>query len=421
MSPFTSKENTTGISALTGYFASVARKLLRPSRGVLSHPSISASLPGATYSTHLWDWDTYWTGRGLLQLAQLRNDEELRQAVRRHLKGSLLNFLDHQAADGRISLLMTDAEVDPFGCLSGGPERNQAKPIMAQIALLASDALNDLDWLEPRLDSLTRFLDSWTRHYTSPLGLLVWGNDVTIGVDNDPTTFGRPPFSSANLLLNCLYHQELIALATLSKGLNRTQDHDRFRELADLHAASIQEHCWDSRDRFFYTVDVQCQDRRAELVPDIFPAGMPMSWRCLPLRIQMFTGFLPLWCGIATQTQADELLQLHLHNRETFNAAYGVRSLSAREPMYSLDFSSNPSNWLGPIWLLTNYFVWKGLRNYSFHKEAADLAQKTVSMLAADLAKTGTLHEYYHPDTGAPLSHAGFLDWNLLVLEMANT
>jgi putative isomerase len=42
-------------------------------------------------------------------------------------------------------------------------------------------------------------------------------------------------------------------------------------------------------------------------------------------------------------------------------------------------------------------------------------------MLAADLAKTGTLHEYYHPDSGAPLSHAGFLDWNLLVLEMANT
>jgi len=28
------------------------------------------------------------------------------------------------------------------------------------------------------------------------------------------------------------------------------------------------------------------------------------------------------------------------------------------------------------------------------------------------------LNEYYHPDTGTALSHKGFMDWNLLVLEM---
>lgn len=36
----------------------------------------------------------------------------------------------------------------------------------------------------------------------------------------------------------------------------------------------------------------------------------------------------------------------------------------------------------------------------------------------AALAATGSLNEYYHPDTGAALSHKGFMDWNLLVLEM---
>ena len=34
------------------------------------------------------------------------------------------------------------------------------------------------------------------------------------------------------------------------------------------------------------------------------------------------------------------------------------------------------------------------------------------------LKANGTLNEYYHPDTGAALSHKGFMDWNLLVLEM---
>jgi putative isomerase len=28
------------------------------------------------------------------------------------------------------------------------------------------------------------------------------------------------------------------------------------------------------------------------------------------------------------------------------------------------------------------------------------------------------MSEYYHPDTGAALSHKGFMDWNLLVIEM---
>ena len=39
-------------------------------------------------------------------------------------------------------------------------------------------------------------------------------------------------------------------------------------------------------------------------------------------------------------------------------------------------------------------------------------------MLVNDLRTSGSLNEYYHPDSGKPLSHKGFLDWNLLVVEM---
>jgi len=86
--------------------------------------------------------------------------------------------------------------------------------------------------------------------------------------------------------------------------------------------------------------------------------------------------------------------------------------------MYSMEFSSNPSNWLGPVWIVVNYFVWKGLTNAGFLQEADALRDKTVRLLAGDLAANGSLNEYYHPDTGAALSHKGFMDWNLLVLEM---
>jgi putative isomerase len=132
----------------------------------------------------------------------------------------------------------------------------------------------------------------------------------------------------------------------------------------------------------------------------------------------MFTGFLPLWCGIASQTQAGELVRANYRADDRLCARWGVRSLSSRESMYSLAFSSNPSNWLGPVWIVVNYFAWKGLQRYGFHAEAAALADKTIALLASDLKVNGSLNEYYHPDTGAALSHKGFMDWNLLVLEM---
>ncbi len=132
----------------------------------------------------------------------------------------------------------------------------------------------------------------------------------------------------------------------------------------------------------------------------------------------MFTGFLPLWCSLATRKQAADLVQLHYLNVRTFHAAYGVRSLSKLETMYSLVRSSNPSNWLGPVWIIVNYFLWQGLKNYGYKREAANLADKTLKLLASDLAATGSLNEYYDPDTGAPLSYKGFVDWNMLVLEM---
>jgi putative isomerase len=411
-------ERNQDAAALRGYFAAIAPQLLRAADGILKHPSISPSLPGKQYSTQLWDWDTLWTSQGLFRLAALAHDEPLQQKLCEHVSGSLLNFLDHASADGRIPIMMTATDPDPFHTL--GPNtssKNQAKPVFGQLALLAADQREEVAWLAPHFDAILRFYDAWTRQNTSSIGLLVWGDDVAIGDDNDPTTFGRPFFSSANLLLNCLFYQDLRASAELARRLGRAPDHDRLSAQAEALAQRILLHCWDPRDRYFYSVDVQCVDRRAELIPTV-KRGMDMSWKSLPMRIQMFTGFLPLWCGIASQAQADDMVRTNYLADDRLRARWGVRSLSSRESMYSLAFSSNPSNWLGPVWIIVNYLTWKGLERYGFHSEADALAGKTVALLAADLKRNGSLNEYYHPDTGAALSHKGFIDWNLLVLEM---
>jgi putative isomerase len=46
------------------------------------------------------------------------------------------------------------------------------------------------------------------------------------------------------------------------------------------------------------------------------------------------------------------------------------------------------------------------------------MADKTILLLSKDLEANGSLNEYCHPDNWAALSHKGFIDWNLLVLEM---
>jgi putative isomerase len=403
---------------LLRYFAANAPQLLRAPDGILKHPSVAPALPGKAYSTNLWDWDTLWTSQGLFRLAALRHDDQLRQKLCEHVSGSLLNFLEHASPDGQIPIMMTADNPDPLRAPGETPtSRNQAKPVFGQLGLLVCDHGGDVKWLEPHFDSILRFYDSWIRHNSSSIGLLVWGDDVAIGDDNDPTTFGRPFFSSANLLLNCLFYQDLLASAELARRLGRSADHDRLSRQAEVLAERIQTFCWDPSDSYYYTVDVQCVDRRAELIPTV-PRGMAMSWRCLPMRIQMFTGFLPLWCGIASQQHAKKLVSTNYLADDRLCAQWGARSLSARESMYSLEFSSNPSNWLGPVWIIVNYFVWKALQRYGYKEEADALAGKTLLLLSRDLERNGALNEYYHPDTGAALSHKGFIDWNLLVLEM---
>jgi putative isomerase len=416
---WSSDDRKAASAQLLDYFGKTAPQLLRPVKGILAHPSIASSLPGKNYGTNLWDWDTLWTARGLFRFAAITHDPALRRHVGEHAIGSFMNFFDHQSDEGRLSIMIDENQADFFGTLK--PDRpkslNQAKPIFGQLALLIADETGSVDWLAPQFDKLQRFYAAWVSGNQSSIGLLVWGNDVAIGNDNDPTTFGRPFFSSANLLLNCLFFEDLKAAAELARRLKRPGDQQRLNSQASAQGERIQKYCWDPRDQYYYTVDVQCVDRRRELIPNVRP-GMDMSWQCLPLRVQTFTGFLPLWCGLATPDQAKMLVQTNYLADDRFRGNWGVRSLSSKESMYCMDFSSNPSNWLGPVWIIVNYFVWKGLKNYGYQEQANNLADKTLRLLSIDLAANGSLNEYYHPDTGVPLSHNGFMDWNLLILEM---
>ncbi|MFA6288925.1 MAG: trehalase family glycosidase [Opitutaceae bacterium] len=386
--------------------------IYRGAQGCLNHPFL---VPGGLFHDELWDWDSFWIVEGLLPLNG-KLDADSRQKFLVHAKGSWINFFEHQAEDGTLPIMMKAGMGDFFGCTTpGGSEKNQAKPVFAQFARTLARFTEDFDWIEPYYERLRKFHRRWRSKYGTDCGLLVWGSDAAIGVDNDPTTYGRPEFSSANLLLNCLFLEELRAMQEIATALGHDGDAEQIELEIETIKEAVQRECWDEIDGFFYTVDVQCRDHRHEHFPHI-NRGMDMSWKTVPQKVKMFTGFLPLWCGIATPEQARILIEKHLLNAEEFAASHGMRSMSKREKMYDpATDSANPSNWLGPIWIVANYMVYEGLRRYGYHEEATELKDKIVALLSGDLERHGHLHECYHPDTGKPNFNQGFLSWNVLV------
>ena len=136
----------------------------------------------------------------------------------------------------------------------------------------------------------------------------------------------------------------------------------------------------------------------------------------MPLKIRFWACFLPLYVGVCNEEQANRLCE-HLHDPDVM-ATYGVRTLARNEKMYNLEKSNNPSNWLGAIWTIANYLVYKGLLRYNKTELAEELRNKTVFLLQKNLEKHGEMFESYHPDTGEPNLFPGFLSWNLLAIEL---
>jgi putative isomerase len=259
-------------------------------------------------------------------------------------------------------------------------------------------------------------------HRNKLTGLYFWQDDRAIGVDNDPSTFSRPRQSSGSIYLNCLMYKELLSMAYLAECLDLPDLSKQFTGFAEELKTAVQKHCWDERDGFYYSVDLNLVQQKDEPTENsgnfILHSGAPRDYNCLIQRIGVWSGFLAMWSGIATPEQAKRMVGEHYSNPKTFNAPYGVRTLSKMEKMYSSLATGNPSNWLGPVWGISNYMVFRGMAEYGFEREAKDLAKKTIILFGKDFERFGALHEYYVPETGEPMLNKGFQNWNYLVLNM---
>ena len=75
--------------------------------------------------------------------------------------------------------------------------------------------------------------------------------------------------------------------------------------------------CWDERAGFFYSVDLNLRplvnrEDNTLGISFMIHAGFPRDYDCLIQRIEVWTGFMAMWTGLATPEQAERIKKEHL-------------------------------------------------------------------------------------------------------------
>lgn len=400
------------INALRTYITSDYRNMYREKGGIFKYGFLT---PGSvSYNDVLWDWDSYFSNVALRQI--LKDTGGNRGEALEYERGCILNFLSFTDPDGFMPVMVART-TDPSALRPEDIYReNMHKPVLAQhAAFLIREDGGDAEWLRESFGKLQCHIGNYLDHHRhKATGLFYWQTDKMIGVDNDPCTFYRPNGSSASIFLNCLMVRELEAMGYLGGRLGMPDAAMFYDKERNKLIDAIREHCFDKRDGFFYSVDINL---RPVDLSQYYHRGMPRHWDCIIQRIDAWSGFMALWAGAATPEQAKRVVQRY-RDKNSFNCEAGVRTLSPLEKMYRVVPSNNPSCWLGPVWGISNYLTFRGLLKYGYTEDAFKLCEKTLRLFGRDIVRTGEMHEYYSPDDGEPIINPGFMNWNMLALNM---
>jgi alpha,alpha-trehalase len=374
---------------LHNYVQDSFQKMVRPPGGRLPYSYVIPSAPAENDSAdrlkgtylEMYDWDSYFVG--------LRLGVDGKADL---WKNCILNFLAQTKSDGYTPRTISPTRYSDYP--------DQCKPFLAQGSYLASKASQDFAWITPEVyQKLASTLTYWETHRQKSDGLFVWRRAVETGADDTVTVLSAPPMTVEGVDLNCYLVKEYKAMSLIAEKLGKPGESKKYLEKSENLAAKINEKMWDKQDHLYYSLD---------------------SRTGKPIRIKDWTCFLPLWAGISSSEQAKKLVDNHLLNSKEFWGRHGIPSLAFDEETYNnakrvlIPGYHTVSNWQGPVWIVANYLAMIGLETYQYHKQAVEIAEKIVKLVADDIRKTGGAHENYDSKTGEPLFAQNFGSWDLL-------
>jgi alpha,alpha-trehalase len=165
--------------------------------------------------------------------------------------------------------------------------------------------------------------------------------------------------------LNSLLYKTEKDLQRISEILGRTKESAEWNRQAEERKANIRKYLWDAQRGMYFDYDFEKQKRSG---------------------YEFVTTFYPLWAGLATQEQANAVVNhLYLFERQ------GGLVTSTYQTGAQWDY---PYAW-APCQLLAD----EGLRRYGFQQQADRLSYEFLSMVAENFRRDGTIREKYNAVT----------------------
>jgi hypothetical protein len=364
--------------------------ILRKPNGILKYPYVTA---GHKVYQSLIDWDTVWGGMSYL----IDGDTD-------PLRYSLLNMLEHITPDGK-----GHRNISHDGYKHAIFTK---RPFVATGAFILTRELDSADWLPLHLwKNLRNYLFYFHNHRTGRHGLAKW---LMVGegfADNGLANASMEMNSVEAVDLNAQLVLEHTAAAYIAEKLNQLDEAEEHYRYAESLQQRLNHVLWDEEDGYYYSM-----------------YNPPLAkYEAEQIRNIHYTNLWPLWLGLAPAERAKRIIDDYILNEEHFWSDYGIRSMSKSDRRYNnakmgtalRPDASGPygicSNWQGPIWSLTNYLMAIALKRYGYEKEAMQVTEKIVSVLANEVKEKGHFYENYSAETGEGLSNGGIASWCLMI------
>ena len=189
--------------------------------------------------------------------------------------------------------------------------------------------------------------------------------------------YGAATHHYAPICLNSLLYKTEKDLQEMSEILGHKDEAQKWQQRAEVRKDRIQKYLWDPGRRLFFDYD--------------FETGVRSSY-------EYITTFYPLWAGLATPEQAQELVAQPGHFR------------AARRPGHEQQRIADVQ-WDYPYgWAPTQIVAIEGLRRYGFNDDANRISYNFLATIAENFRRDGTIREKYNVVTRSSESgvHAGY-------------
>ncbi|MEI6435349.1 MAG: trehalase family glycosidase [Bacteroidota bacterium] len=200
--------------------------------------------------------------------------------------------------------------------------------------------------------------------------------------------------------LTLMMIKEARSLSKMAGFLGKDEEKQKWLSFAEKTSKLVNERMWDDSTGFYYSINKKDHS---------------FSFMTRDLKRQEIIGFLALWAEAAPKDRAARLVRT-LTDTTKFWRKYGVPTLSALDPWYS-PYVDYCCKWNGPVWLLWDYMVYDGLKQYGYNEQARQLSRKMTDVVIVQLSKNHNYWESYSPDNEVLNSPPNYI-WDAIMAKL---